>query len=58
MRPSSHALKVMQRAGYATHFAGKWDVGMATPDHTPAGRGYQSSLSYFHHSGDVRRVEG
>lgn len=33
-------------AGYSTHMAGKWDAGMATPDHTPLGRGYQSSLNY------------
>ena len=28
------------------------DVGMATPDHTPGGRGYDSSLSYFYHTND------
>ena len=27
--------------------AGKWDAGMATPDHTPHGRGYQSELTYL-----------
>jgi len=43
---------VMKRGGYATHFIGKWDAGMATPDHTPAGRGYDTSLSYFHHAND------
>jgi len=43
---------IMQRAGYATHFVGKWDVGMATPHHTPRGRGYNISLSYFHHTTD------
>jgi arylsulfatase I/J len=42
----------MLRAGYQTHMYGKWDVGMATPDHTPHGRGYQSSLHYFHHAND------
>jgi arylsulfatase B len=31
----------------ATHFAGKFDVGMATPDHTPAGRGYSTTLNYW-----------
>ena len=31
---------VMKKGGYATHMYGKWDAGMATPDHTPAGRGY------------------
>lgn len=30
---------VMKKGGYATHMYGKWDAGMATPDHTPAGRG-------------------
>ena len=25
---------------------------MATPDHTPKGRGYDSSLIYFHHAND------
>ena len=40
---------VMREGGYATHMVGKWDAGMATPDHTPAGRGYDTSLIYFHH---------
>jgi arylsulfatase I/J len=40
---------VMKKGGYKTHFAGKWDCGMATPDHTPMGRGYDESLIYFHH---------
>ena len=39
-------------AGYSTHAYGKWDVGMATVDHTPAGRGYQAGLTYFHHQND------
>ena len=39
-------------AGYSTHFVGKWDAGMATWDHTPKGRGYDSSLVYYHHSND------
>lgn len=34
-------------AGYASHFYGKWHVGLATPDHTPAGRGWQHSEIYF-----------
>jgi|EP01046_Picozoa_sp_COSAG06_P009571 hypothetical protein len=25
---------------------------MATPDHTPHGRGYEDSLLYFHHMND------
>ena len=43
---------VLKRAGYATHFTGKWDVGMATWRHTPLGRGYDSFLGYFHHAND------
>ena len=31
---------VMRSGGYSTHVVGKWDVGMATPDHTPEGRGF------------------
>ena len=30
--------------------AGKWDAGMATPDHTPHGRGYQTAMNYFNHA--------
>lgn len=44
--------EVMKRGGYATHFAGKWDCGMATPRHAPRGRGYDTSLHYFHHMED------
>jgi arylsulfatase I/J len=43
---------IMREAGYSTHYSGKWDVGMATSDHLPAGRGYESSLFYFHHCND------
>ena len=32
--------------------AGKWDVGMATPRHSPTGRGYDTFLGYFHHAND------
>ena len=39
-------------AKYATHMTGKWDAGMATPQHTPIGRGYTSWLGYFHHAND------
>jgi arylsulfatase B len=35
--------------GMVAHFVGKWDVGMATPTHTPHGRGYNSTLNYFGH---------
>jgi arylsulfatase I/J len=42
----------LKEAGYATHQVGKWDAGMATPDHTPKGRGFNTSLGYFHHQND------
>eukprot|EP01063_Lacrimia_lanifica_P010335 TRINITY_DN1703_c0_g2_i1.p1 TRINITY_DN1703_c0_g2~~TRINITY_DN1703_c0_g2_i1.p1 ORF type:complete len:517 (+),score=164.14 TRINITY_DN1703_c0_g2_i1:37-1587(+) len=38
--------------GYATYMTGKWDAGMATPRHTPLGRGYRKWLGYFHHAND------
>mmetsp|Transcript_102143 Transcript_102143/g.264492 ORF Transcript_102143/g.264492 Transcript_102143/m.264492 type:complete len:552 (-) Transcript_102143:228-1883(-) len=40
------------RAGYETHMYGKWHAGMATPQHTPLGRGYQQSLVYLQGSCD------
>lgn len=45
----------LKRADYATHFVGKWDAGMATLDHLPISRGYDSSLHYFHHVSAHRR---
>lgn len=39
----------LKEAGYATHQVGKWDAGMATRDHIPKSRGFDSSLCYFHH---------
>ena len=36
-------------AGFATHAVGKWDAGVGTRDHTPEGRGFNSSLVYFEH---------
>ena len=42
----------LKEANYTTVMAGKWDAGMATPDHTPQGRGYDHSLFYFHHAND------
>ena len=39
----------LKEADYATHLVGKWDTGMTTPTHTPKGRGYDSSLTYFSH---------
>ncbi len=32
--------------------AGKWDAGMATWEHTPLGRGYETFFGYFHHAND------
>jgi arylsulfatase I/J len=43
---------MLKRAGYTSHFVGKWDAGMATPRHTPQGRGYTTSLNYFEHKND------
>jgi arylsulfatase I/J len=37
----------MQQAGFQTHIVGKWHAGMATFEHTPLGRGYDTSLIYF-----------
>ena len=42
----------LKEAGYATHQVGKWDAGMAIPDHTPKGRGFDTSIGYFHHEND------
>ena len=42
----------IKKGGYAAHQVGKWDAGMATPDHTPKGRGFDSSFGYFHHAND------
>ena len=42
----------LRSAGYMTHHVGKWNAGMATPDHTPQGRGFMTSLGYFHHTND------
>jgi arylsulfatase I/J len=42
----------LKAAGYSTHQVGKWDAGMATTDHTPHGRGYDTAFGYFHHAND------
>jgi len=42
----------MKAGGYKTHIVGKWDVGMATEQHTPRARGYDSWLGYWHHAND------
>lgn len=45
-------------AGYVTAYFGKWDAGMATPDHPPDGRGYQQGLWYYHHDNDYWSMTG
>eukprot|EP00928_Gymnodinium_smaydae_P025487 TRINITY_DN20273_c0_g1_i7.p1 TRINITY_DN20273_c0_g1~~TRINITY_DN20273_c0_g1_i7.p1 ORF type:complete len:478 (+),score=63.56 TRINITY_DN20273_c0_g1_i7:55-1434(+) len=42
----------IRHQGYKTHMVGKWDAGMATPHHTPRGRGYDSWTGYFQHAND------
>lgn len=42
----------LQAAGWGTQQAGKWHLGLATPDHTPHGRGYNHSLSYLDGAND------
>ena len=42
----------MKEAGYATHHVGKWHVGFATPEHTPKGRGFDTSFGYFNAAND------
>ena len=42
----------LRQGGYRTHYTGKWDAGMATPQHTPYGRGFESSLHYYQHAND------
>ena len=39
----------LRSVGYRTVASGKWDSGMASPTHTPSGRGFEQSLMYFHH---------
>ena len=42
----------MAKGGYITHQVGKWHAGMATPDHTPVGRGFNTSFGYFSAAND------
>ena len=44
--------KKMRAGGYATHQFGKWGIGCASPEHTPRGRGYDTSFGYFDHTLD------
>ena len=45
----------LRSAGYRTHMVGKWDAGMATPEQTPLGRGYETWVGYFQHANDYWR---
>ena len=38
----------LREAGYAAHMVGKWHAGGATPDHTPTGRGFESSFDDYY----------
>jgi len=42
----------MRAGGYRAHMTGKWDAGMASWDHTPMGRGYETFFGYYHHAED------
>jgi arylsulfatase B len=45
--------RVLRELGYRTHLSGKADgFGMATREHVPAGRGFESALGYFAHAND------
>ena len=45
--------RIMRELGYRTHLSGKADgLGMATRNHVPAGRGFESALGYFNHAND------
>jgi arylsulfatase B len=41
--------QILARSNYISHVIGKWDVGFATPTHTPEGRGFNTSLVYAEH---------
>ncbi len=42
----------LKTVGYSTLQAGKWHIGLATPEHTPHGRGYDKSLTYLDGAND------
>jgi arylsulfatase I/J len=44
--------ETMRAAGYRTAHVGKWHCGMATPAHTPYGRGFDSSIGFFNFGED------
>ena len=43
---------ILKSQGYSTNIIGKWDVGMATSNHHPRARGYDTWLGYWHHAND------
>jgi len=45
----------MRSGGYRTHMVGKWDAGMATPEHSPKGRGFDTWYGYYQHANDYWR---
>lgn len=48
------ATKLKMDAGYKTHLVGKADgLGMATPQHVPLGRGFDSWVGYYNHANDM-----
>lgn len=48
----------LKQAGYSTAMVGKWDAGMATPEHTPWGRGYDEFYGYYQHANNYWNKEG
>eukprot|EP01079_Euglenida_sp_SAG-EU17-18_P009674 gene9674-1741_t len=49
----------LSSAGYKTHHIGKWHLGFSSFKHIPIGRGFNSSLGYFHHTNDyLTEVDG
>jgi len=42
----------LKQGGYKTHLAGKWHAGLATPEQTPQGMGYDSSFGYLSGAND------
>lgn len=51
-RNMSAIAEKLASAGYNTVQAGKWHLGLATPDHTPKGRGFKHSLTYLDGAND------
>jgi arylsulfatase B len=51
-RNMSTIAEKLASVGYRTLGAGKWHLGLATPDHLPAGRGYNRSLFYLDGAND------